>query len=74
MVLRKEDILSGINHVQLVEIESLDDSAVTYRIIAPVTAMEQYDTQRVIRKRVKETLDKNKIKIPYPQIEVHNGK
>ena len=26
MVLRKEDILSGINHVQLVEIESLDDS------------------------------------------------
>ena len=26
MVLRKEDILSGINHIQLVEIESLDDT------------------------------------------------
>ena len=27
-----------------------------------------------IRKAVKLRLDKEKIKIPYPQIEVHNGK
>ena len=60
--------------VELLGIESLDDSAVIYRIIAPVSSMEQYKTERLIRKQIKEVFDKEKIKIPYPQVEVHNGK
>ena len=36
--------------------------------------MEQYTTERIMRKKIKEVLDKEKIKIPFPQLEVHNGK
>ncbi len=61
-------------NVELLGIISLDDSAVIYRMIAPVNSMEQYETERKMRKLIKTTFDKKKIKIPYPQIEVHNGK
>ena len=54
-------------------IDSLDDSAVVYRITAPVSSMEQYSAQRIMRKKIKEALDKENIKIPFPQVEVHNG-
>ena len=37
-------------------------------------ATENFAVERLIRKEIKERLDKEKIKIPYPQIEVHNGK
>ena len=36
--------------------------------------LEEIKVERQIRKQVKLCLEKNKIKIPYPQIEVHNGK
>ena len=61
-------------NVELLGINELDDSSVVYRIIAPVSSMEQYKTERIMRKKIKLALDKAKIKIPYPQVEVHNGK
>lgn len=60
--------------VELLGINELDDSSVIYRIIAPVSSMEQYKTERIIRKKIKQVLDQEKIKIPFPQLEVHNGK
>ena len=33
-----------------------------------------YEVQRLIMKEIKTLFDKENIKIPYPQIEVHNGK
>lgn len=60
--------------VTVLGINELDDSAIVYRMTAPVVSMEQYNTERIMRKRIKEVLDKENIKIPYPQIEVHNGK
>lgn len=60
--------------VELLGIESLDDSAVIFRLTAKTASLEHFRIQREIRKAVKIRLDKEKIKIPYPQIEVHNGK
>lgn len=60
--------------VELLGIEELSSSSVKYRIIAKTVSMEHFDIARRIRKSVKERLDKEKIKIPYQQIEVHNGK
>lgn len=57
---------------KLLGIDSLADSAVVYRITCPVSSMKQFEAERIIRKEVKEALDEAKIKIPYPQIEVHN--
>ncbi|MCI8548550.1 MAG: mechanosensitive ion channel family protein [Bacilli bacterium] len=59
--------------VKVLGIDSLDASSVVYRITAPVSSLEQYAAQRIMRKEIKEALDKENIKIPFPQIEVHNS-
>lgn len=60
--------------IQVLGISKLNDSAVEYRIVAPVKSMQQYAVERILRKEIKIALDKANITIPYPQIEVHNGK
>ncbi len=60
--------------VEILGINELDDSAVVYRITARVSSMEQFKTERIIRKKIKDRFEKEKIKIPYPQIEVHHEK
>jgi len=60
--------------IELLGIQALTESSVRYRITAKTYAMEHLNIERIIRKKIKETFDKEKIKIPYPQIEVHNGK
>ena len=66
----KLDNLKG--NIEVLGIESLGDSAITFRITAEVEAGTQYSTQRKIRKEVKLILDKNNIEIPYNQLVVHN--
>ena len=60
--------------VEVLGIESLADSSVVFKVIAPTVSMEHFAIQREMRKQIKIALDKNNIKIPYPQVEVHNGK
>lgn len=62
------------SEVKLLGIESLDDSAVVYRITVETKPMEHYYIQREILKKIKETFDKEKIEIPYQQVVIHNGK
>lgn len=66
----KLDNLKG--NIELLGIEKLGESAITFRITAEVEAGTQYSTQRKIRKEVKLILDKNNIEIPYNQLVVHN--
>lgn len=60
--------------IQVLGITDLDDSSVVYRVTVETESMQHYQVERYLRKEIKEAFDKNKIKIPYPQIEVHNGK
>lgn len=55
-------------------IQSLSESAVVYRISVPSKVMKHYETERYLRKQIKDHLDKSGIPIPYNQIEVHHGK
>ena len=50
------------------------DSAVIYRIAVETEPMKQMAVERYLKKEIKKALDKANIKIPYQQIEVHNGK
>ncbi len=59
---------------KLLGINDLKDSQVTYRITCPVSSMKHIEAERIMRKEIKMALDKANIKIPYQQIEVHNGK
>ena len=52
----------------------LDDSSVNIRVTMETASMKQYEVERRLRKEIKRAFDEKGIKIPYPQIEVHNGK
>lgn len=55
-------------------VEKLDDSSVIIRVVAKCKPTKHYEAQRIMKKEFKEALDKNGIKIPYMQVEVHNEK
>lgn len=59
--------------VEVLGIESLDSSAVIYRMTVKTKSMEHFRIQREMKKAIKLRLDEEKIKIPYTQIEVHDG-
>ena len=68
-----KEIPNLVKNINLLGIETLDSSAVVYRVIAEVQSGEQYTTQRLMRKLIKRELDKEGINIPYSQLVVHNG-
>ena len=55
-------------------VNGFDSSAVNYLINIHCNQADRYKVKRDILKRVKEAYDKNNIKIPYEQLEVHHGK
>ena len=55
-------------------VQDLNSSSVVYRIVVETKSMKHFEVERFLRKEIKKAFDKNKIKIPYTQIEVHNGK
>ena len=60
--------------IELWGINDLGNSGVIYRIAVETQPMKQFVTERILRKEVKKAFDEAEIKIPYTQIEVHNGK
>lgn len=55
-------------------VDELSASSVNYLIKINCTQDKQWQVKRDCLAIIKDELDKNNIKIPYPQIEVHNGK
>ena len=70
----KDEVPNAEGELLLWGIQSLSDSAVVYRISVPAKAMKHFETERYLRKQIKDHLDKAGISIPYNQIEVHHGK
>lgn len=62
------------DEIKVLGINELSESSVVIRITVETESCKQYDVQRLIMKEIKKVFDKENIKIPYPQIEVHNGK
>ena len=55
-------------------IEELKDSGITYSFVVFCKQADRFDIKRRVLKLVKEFYEKENLKIPYEQIEVHNGK
>ena len=55
-------------------VNELDDSSVVYRIVVETKPAMQFASERFLRREIKKEFDQSGIKIPYQQIEVHNGK
>lgn len=48
-------------------VESLDDSSVSLKIVGETKPLRQWDVAGELRKRIKETFEREGIEIPYPQ-------
>ncbi len=59
--------------MKVLGINELGDSSVVYRVTMEVSSMKHYSVERYLRKEIKKAFDSANIKIPYPQLEVHNG-
>ena len=68
----KLDYIEG--EVEVLGIDKLELSSITFRIMVFTKPLKHLITERIIRKEVIKTLRQHHIKIPYQQIEVHNGK
>lgn len=55
-------------------VNDLADSAVIIKIFGKVLPAKQWSVEGELRRRLKLAFDKHKIKIPYPQITVHQSK
>jgi len=60
--------------IEVLGVQDLEESSVKYRMIVEAKPSEKFAINRKILKLIKDTFDEKGIKIPYPQIEVHNGK
>ncbi len=66
--------VKDIHDCQYLGIEEFDSSSINYAVRVWCKRGTQWDMQRLVLKMVKQAYDKNKLTIPYQQIEVHNGK
>lgn len=70
----KGKIPNATKDIELWGVNELADSSVVYRVVVETKPMKNFITERFLRKEIKKEFDKLGIKIPYTQIEVHNGK
>jgi small conductance mechanosensitive channel len=70
----KEKIDNLAGDIELLGVQELSDSAVIFRIVAKCKPAKHFEVERQLKKEFKNVLDKNGVKIPYTQIEVHNEK
>lgn len=66
-------IVDATGELEIWGINSLDDSAVVYRVALETKPMKHFAVERYLRKEIKEAFQEANIKIPFPQIEVHHG-
>lgn len=68
----KDKIPNLVDDITLLGVQELSDSSVIFRMTAKCKPAKHFEVERMLKKEFKNCLDKNGIKIPYPQIEVHN--
>ncbi len=62
-----------IDKIEFLGISSFEESCIIYSVRFRCERETQWDLRRCLLKDIKEAYDRNKIKIPYNQLEVHNG-
>ena len=61
------------DEIKIYPMTALESNGITYTIQCKCKSYKHFAVQRAIRHEVYKAFKANKIKIPYPQLEVHNG-
>ena len=59
--------------IKIFPMSDMEESAIKYTIQCPCKSYKHFAVQRAIRREVYKAFKANKIKIPYPQLEIHNS-
>jgi len=70
----EKEISDIISPVEILGVNELADSSVNIRILAETKKESQFEVKRKMLEIIKNELDKNKITIPYPHIEIIGDK
>jgi len=60
-----------IDRVEYIGVEALADSCIKLKVIADVEEADIFSGKRRLNKCLKQAFDKQKIAIPFPQMDVH---
>ena len=69
----EKEVENQKNPVELLGLQSFNDSSISYRILVSSKINEQFKAKRQINRIIKEEFDKEKISVPFNIIEVKNG-
>jgi len=61
-----------VEPIQMLGVQTLGPSEVVYRLMAEVPPMQHFQAGRLIRKELKQGLEEENIKIPYPRMVMMN--
>ena len=67
-------IENTVGEIEIWGLNELHDTCITYRVTVPCEPYKHFKPQRILRREIKETFAKKRIKIPFPQVEVTNKK
>ena len=62
-----------VTKIEYLGINELSDSSIKYQVLITCNRGKQWAVKRAFLKEIKIAYEKNNIKIPYNQLEVHNG-
>lgn len=70
-ILKELETLKEVTSTKLLGVESFEESFINYSIEVECLPNTQHVTRRLLLKKIKMAFDKNKITIPYNQLDVH---
>ena len=62
---------SILEPVEVLGVDAFNDSAVTLKVRIKTIPLKQWEVGRELRRRIKLVLDRNGVRIPYPQLQIH---
>jgi small conductance mechanosensitive channel len=74
IIKRLEETKLTLETPQYLGVNNFNESNVDYLLLIKCKSEDRYVIRREALKIVKEEFDEKNIKIPYPQVEIHNGK
>lgn len=70
-IIKQVKEIKGVKNMELLGIDSFEDSSIKYAVSVECIPMSQYGIRRSVLKIIKKEFDKNKIVIPYNQLDIH---